>query len=119
MKVVINDDFGGFGLSDLAFEKLLERKGIAFEKIKNDRHDIVHYYKKGYLEDDEHYLSPYEFTDDRADVDLIAVLEELGIEKSNGQHASLKILEIPNDIEWQVEEYDGHEHIAEKHRTWY
>ena len=28
-------------------------------------------------------------------------------------------VEIPDDVEWQIEEYDGTEHISEKHRTWY
>jgi hypothetical protein len=33
-------------------------------------------------------------------------------------HARLKIIEIPDDIEWHIEEYDGLEHIDENHRTW-
>lgn len=117
MKVVINDDFGGFGLSDKAFEKLLERKGIAFEKVHNDKYDMVHYYQAGHADDSDFYLSPYDFYNDRADVDLIAVVEELGKE-AQGNYASLSIIEIPDGIEWQVVEYDGMEHIAEKHRTW-
>jgi hypothetical protein len=32
MKIAINIDFGGFGLSDEAFESLLQRKDIQFEK---------------------------------------------------------------------------------------
>ena len=27
-------------------------------------------------------------------------------------------VEIPDDVEWQIEEYDGSEWIAEKHRIW-
>ena len=118
MKVVINTDFGGFGLSDLAFEKLLDRKGIAYEKVRNDKYDMVHYYQAGHADDSDFYLSPYDFYHDRADADLIAVIEELGKE-AQGNYASLRIIEIPDDVEWQVEEYDGSEHIAEKHRTWY
>ncbi len=56
--------------------------------------------------------------DDRSDKDLIEVVEMLG-EKANGSHAELKIVEIPDDVKWQIEEYDGSEHIAEQHRTWY
>lgn len=118
MKIVINRDYGGFGLSDEAFEKLLKRKGIAFEKIQGDKYDIVHYYARGHANEEEHYLSPYEFYGDRADADLIAVVEEMG-EKAQGKYASLRIVEIPDDVKWQVEEYDGMEHIAEKHRTWF
>ena len=118
MKVVINSDFGGFGLSDEAFEKLLERKGIAFEKSKEAKYGMTHYYAAGHAKDDDYYLSPYDFFGDRADADLIAVVEKMGKE-ANGSFSSLKILEIPDDVEWEVHEYDGREHIAEKHRTWY
>ena len=33
-------------------------------------------------------------------------------------YAQLKIVEIPDDVKWIVEEYDGIELIAEVHRTW-
>lgn len=117
MKVIINDDFGGFGLSDKAFEKLLERKGIAFERSKEAKYGMTHYYKAGHLKDEDHYLSPYDFYHDRADADLIAVVEEMG-DEAQGNYASLRIIEIPDDVEWEVHEYDGREHIAEVHRTW-
>lgn len=118
MKVVINDEFGGFGLSDKAFEKLLERKGIEFEKSEKEKFGITHYYVAGHLGEDEHYLSPYDYYNDRADADLIAVIEEMG-KDANGTFSSLKVIEIPDGIEWHVHEYDGLEHIAENHRTWY
>jgi hypothetical protein len=27
-------------------------------------------------------------------------------------------VDIPDDVKWQIEEYDGNEWIAESHRTW-
>jgi hypothetical protein len=45
------------------------------------------------------------------------VVLELG-EAANGRCAELKVVEIPDDVEWQIEEYDGLEWVAEKHRTW-
>ncbi len=44
-------------------------------------------------------------------------VETLG-EKSNGACAELKIVEIPDNVEYSIEEYDGNEHIAEVHRIW-
>jgi len=117
MKVVINTRFGGFGLSDQAFEKLLDRRKIAWEKQDNSYGTGVDYYHAGHLDDDEYYISTYDCTDNRTDSDLIAVVEELG-EWSWGQYANLKIVEIPDGVEWYIEEYDGKEHIAEAHRTW-
>lgn len=117
MKVAINTDFGGFGLSDAAFEKLLDRKGVPFEKSKNDRYGMVNYYQPGHLDENDYYISPYEFYGDRADPDLIAVIEEFG-SRADSNYSSLKIVEIPDDVDWFIDEYDGRETIHEKHRTW-
>ena len=54
---------------------------------------------------------------ERNDPDLIKVVEELG-EKANGECAKLKIVEIPDGIEWEISEYDGIESVEEKHRSW-
>jgi hypothetical protein len=120
MKVAINACFGGFGLSDEAFEKLLERMGIEFVKVEDMQYKslgITHYYRKGMVDTDEGYLSHYDFTNNRASEDLIAVIEEMG-EAANGRFAEIKIVEIPDDVKWEIGEYDGLEHVAEKHRTW-
>lgn len=53
----------------------------------------------------------------RDDADFVAVVESLG-EAASGKCSKLKIVEIPDDTEFQIEEYDGYEHVAEKHRTW-
>jgi hypothetical protein len=53
----------------------------------------------------------------RHETDLLRVVEELG-EAANGECAKLQVVEIPDDVEYQIEEYDGNEHIAEAHRTW-
>ena len=91
MKVVINKCFGGFSLSKKAVEFLgLEWDGYGY-----------------YFDNPE----------DRSDPELIKCVEQLG-DKANGPHANLKIVEIPDDIEYVIEEYDGNEWVAEKHRTW-
>lgn len=120
MKVAINRCFGGFGISNEAFEKLLTRKGIAFErapakfKIRTDEYD---YYHAGHVGEDDHFLFDYGFCEDRTDPDLIAVIEEMG-EAVDSWASEIAIVEIPDEVEWTLEEYDGMEHVAEKHRTW-
>lgn len=57
----------------------------------------------------------------RHDPDLVAVVEELGggyRTGASGRHAELTVVEIPDGIEYEIEECDGNEHVAEKHRTW-
>lgn len=53
----------------------------------------------------------------RHDLDLIKVVEELG-EDANGRCAELKVVEIPDGVDYVIEGYDGLESIHEKHRVW-
>ena len=145
MKVVINNCHGGFGLSDdaiIRYNELLGRKVWLIE------HDTFNYTTYSLVPPDErvdkdnksHGWAPktwHEMTENekfeynqayrsqtfhdrdiaRNDPLLIQVVEELG-EKANGRFAYLKVVEIPDDVEWQIDEYDGAEWVAEKHRTW-
>jgi hypothetical protein len=54
---------------------------------------------------------------DRDDPMLVKIVQEMDAD-ANGDHAKLKIVEIPADVEWQIDEYDGSEWVAEKHRVW-
>lgn len=89
MKVVINACYGGFGLSTEA-------------KIFMGIDDNVETYTKEF----------------RTSVVLINCVETLE-ERANGKHAELVIVEVPDNVNWHVKDYDGIEHIAEHHRTWY
>ena len=94
MKVVINTCFGGFGLSHEGLVEYNKRRVAAGkDRIDNDC-DIP-----------------------RDDKDLVSVIEQMG-EKSFGYFSKLKIIEIPDEVSWHVDEYDGVEHVAENHRTW-
>ena len=55
--------------------------------------------------------------DDRTNPLLVQVVKELG-EAASGQCADLKIVEIPDGVDWEIDEYDGNESIHEKHRSW-
>lgn len=139
MKVVINKQFGGFGLSIRAQKKIAEI-GCAHSKWIDEDEYFTHpeIDKKVYgsiekarashcrfcevlrengkvLIDDHNWA--YKNSKARACPVLVKVVEELG-EKANGKHATLEVVEVPDDVEWTVKEYDGKEWIAEKHRVW-
>ena len=91
MKIAINKCYGGFSLSEKAYEFL----GLKWD-----------YYGYHYSDHDK-----------RTDPKLIECIEKLGAE-ANGFYAKLEIIEIPDDVNWEIKEYDGVEWVAEKHRTW-
>lgn len=101
-KIVINVCHGGFGLSKVACEAYAARKGLYLGKWNQTFGFYENLSERGILRDDE---------------DLVAVVESLG-SLANGSCADLKIVEIPEDVEWHISEYDGFEHVAENHRTW-
>jgi hypothetical protein len=55
---------------------------------------------------------------DRNDPVLIEVVQELGSKKASCNYANLTIVNIPDDVLWEIDEYDGYESVAEKHRKW-
>ena len=89
MKVVINRCCGGFALSEEGWKFYRELGGKARWFRRKDRADPL----------------------------LVAVVEELDRE-ADGLSAELKIVEIPDGIEWSIEESDGIEWVAEVHRRW-
>ena len=118
-KVVINNCYGGFSLSEKAFVEYLKRKGINCVTKVNE-FGFVEFYKNSIS--DENYISHYDYVSPsnltiREDPDLIEIIEELG-EESFGMFAYLKIVEIPDDVVYEITEFDGSETIREKCRTW-
>ena len=140
MKVVINRCFGGFGLSHEAVMRYFEIKGITVYPEQGKGYWKFWTYWTVKPEDrieskegDDFYKMPiedraaynmahseqtiYERDIERNDPALVQAVEELG-DKANGTHAELAVVEIPDDVDFVIEEYDGMEHIAEAHRTW-
>ena len=110
-EIVINTDFGGFSLSVKAFKELLALGNAYALKMIKDTPNML---------DNTHtfcYNSVHIHDMPRDDKDLVAVVRKLKNE-ADGEYASLRIVKVPFDVEWVIEEYDGSEIIAEKHRTW-
>jgi len=139
-KVVVNRCYGGFGLSPKEISRYLELKGkkaytyeqtkfrhlegcneyVKIDNTNNKGFGLFYTFTKDFGDvtrdvDDKHYFSAYAL--ERDDNVLVKVVEELGM-GANGIFSKLEVVEIPDDIEWEIEEYDGNELVAEKHRTW-
>lgn len=140
MKIAINKCYGGFSLSDKAIEMIMKRKGLDCYKYKQTKF----HYSDGvdeYTRIDDNGLESSSFMNystidlgktignipyenywyyrnlKRTDEDLVGVIEELGNEAS-GAYGHVSIVEVPDDVDWEIDDYDGIETIHEKHRVW-
>jgi hypothetical protein len=113
VKIVINSDYGGFSLSDEAILEYGRRKGLNLVKDENTNWSISIFYKDSVAK--ENYFDDREIP--RNDPILVEVVEKLG-DAAYGFAANLKTVEIPEDVDWCIEENDGLEWVSEKHRTW-
>ena len=113
-KIVISKCHGGFGVSRKAFLRLRE---LGCEEATKEP-DYGEFYSDGSGPREDYGLSDSFGTDLKRDCKLLVqVVKEMG-KDANGRFASLSIVEIPDDAKWEIDEYDGYEHVAEKHRTW-
>jgi len=93
-QIVINTRHSGFGLSEEAME--------LYQAFCRDAN-----------------IEPCEYDCEisRDSDQLVSVVKVLG-ERANSAYSRVKIVTIPDDVEWTICEYDGTEWVAEAHRTW-
>lgn len=105
---------------------------VRYDKMRNDifKYDLFYCFAKDFgdkisadkfnnLLQKEIYFNEYSFDEDkeRTDPDLVAVVKEMG-KKASGHYANLYVVEIPDDVNWRIDEYDGSETVEEVHRSW-
>jgi len=138
MKVLHNICYGGFGLSNLAIDAFAKRKGINLTWYKTERIGIGNDAKYTRVEkvvnsesifrdlkpftkdlgktpkdpDGKLFYYPDFYKDEtRSDPDLIAVVEELGLDEASAPLSELAIEEIPDGASYDIDEYDGMESV--------
>lgn len=137
MKVILNKCFGGFGISPACYKLYAEKKGLTlypyirqgdfykrlnWENADDDRigyidylttdRDVINYYDET-VNKNFFYIS----CEHREDPVLIECVEELG-EKANGNYADLVVVDIPDGLDYVIDDYDGIETLHQKVQEW-
>jgi hypothetical protein len=140
-QIVISTCYGGFSLSHEATLVYLGKRGIEVWPKANERFGSIIPFTY-YLVPPEKRISGspdnwydmtmpqrqahnaaysetvfYDRDVARDDPHLVQTVLELG-SAANGSFAELKVVTVPDDVSWYIEEYDGTEWVAETHRTW-
>ena len=106
-QVVLNDCYGGFGLSKDAVSMLIDKYGL----------DIDSDY--GYVDNDDFGIVDDNMDAYRMDKRLVSVVKKLGVKKASGKHAALRIVDVPDDVVnvhgWHISDYDGCESVHQSH----
>ena len=141
MEIAINRCYGGFSLSQAALERLIElgipRRRYITEKIdpktnlfleepQNEGEVIFDDKLIPEKEKDEFNAARFKLRgslwetwvkDSRTHPLVIKVIKELG-EKANSSCARIKIVDVPDGVNYFISDYDGMKTINEEHRSW-
>lgn len=147
MKIILNKCYGGFEVSPMGYQLYAKKKGFElypyiltsdpefkydvdnyyYNKVKWEeiRYRSVHYLTKDFgnkiakksfkeIQDDYYFWINSKY---RTDPTLIEVIEELG-DKASGPCGELRIVEIPDDLDYVIDEYDGYERLHQRVQEW-
>jgi hypothetical protein len=139
MKIAINRCYGGFDPSMAVEKEYLRRKGkeaFFYKQTKYKHSEGVDEYIR-VNPGESNYIMAFTLTKDlgeitndlpdddffmmssveRNDPDLIAALETCAGNRDTNV-SKIEIVEIPDDVKYTIEDYDGVESIHEVHRSW-
>lgn len=137
-KVILNKCFGGFDVSPKAYQLYAIYKGYShlYKYLPNnetyklvdlfDEHFVCFYVTKYFgkeiskndiLKEDWEKHILYLNDNNREDDILIKVVEELGDEAS-GRFGQLVVVQIPDDLDYVIDNYDGIETLHARVETW-
>lgn len=127
MKVVINTCHGGFGLSTEAMKRAIAEGAAGIEVYDEQEYNgdkergSSHYVGGGYevgsisgvlYKDGKVYRYDNHREEARSDPALVRIVEEMGT-AANGHAAELRVVEVTDDVEWEIRESGGKEYIKE------
>ena len=101
MKIAINRCYGGFSVSEAVFKEL----GWKWDGY-------------GYPSNNDFGIEQGQYEAYRAHPALIAAIEKVGVKAASGFSAELKIVEVPDGTNWEINEYDGLETVRQRSQEW-
>jgi len=110
-EIVINKCFGGFGLTKEAINWMRDN----YDSIEELTTLPGEYYSDGSGPRKDHGSFGRDIPRDHEALVKIVKNDEI---QSDGRCAKLSVVEIPDGVEWEIDEYDGQESVEEKHRSW-
>lgn len=99
MRIAINTSFGGFEVSRSVLKELRLNKAY------------------GHLDNEDFGIESSEIYEYRTDSRLLEALEKIGEIECSETPNTIKIITIPDDIDWYIDDYDGLETVCEG-RKW-
>lgn len=121
MKIVYNNCFGGFSVSQACAEFMAERgceiskKELEFFAKPLDPTDAMDAITLKYSGKRDWYgYGGY----DRSSPLLVEAVETLGSKAASGRCSQLAIQEIPDGAQWEIDEYDGNESVVPPRMSW-
>jgi len=119
-RIVINRCFGGFCFSDEGYEWLIAEKKWTVTTWNDEGEytdpdaQIVEMSELSF----KHYglVANDSAPKFRTNPDVIEMIEKLGKRASDSVVSDIQIVEVPDDIDWVIDEYDGKERIREIHK---
>jgi|SRR5678809_709284 len=111
-KNVINKSYGRFCLSHQAFLRLREMG----QQEALTEEDLCAYWPEAAAPNEPSFNQCGKLIP-RDDLKLTQVVEELG-RAANGHSAELRVVSIPDDVQWEISGVGGMELVSEIHHTW-
>lgn len=134
MKVILNKCYGGFGVSDAGYRLYAQKKGadlFAYVSCPNgnmrvdeagDDYGRLNYFTSDFgkwVGDNQIDWNKRLYLGERHREDpvLIEVVEELG-SGANGRFSKLEVVDIPDGMDYVIDEYDGIETLHQRVQEW-
>lgn len=112
------DEYGSYVLYKKEIHKKTDGFNIILFCVIEENEEFPEKIKEAFVRknlfSDNDYLNIKTFRTDCLLIETVETLQEL----SFGDHARLKVIEIPDDVEWEINEYNGAEVIREVSRVW-